>query len=286
MWLKGVLHVHTTNSDGALSPQEALKVYREAGYDFICFGDHDKITMLDDPAGKMIVIPGAEYDAKPPEGGPAGFHLLAVGARKPPAGGDKWKRDPYGLAEELANCCDYLVLAHPYWSALTTELIAPMSSLAALEVYNHGCEVEDMLGQAMYVWDQLLARGRRLDGVAVDDAHWRCGDDFRGGWIMVKAAKRTPGAIIEAIKAGLFYASSGPDIEDIDLQWPRKMSVRCSPARSILFRCNRSLGTGNHHTHDQPLTQASHDIPVLAVFARVEVTDAQGKKAWSNPVYF
>jgi len=38
---KGCLHVHTTCSDGKLSPQEAADIYSELGYDFIAFTDHD-----------------------------------------------------------------------------------------------------------------------------------------------------------------------------------------------------------------------------------------------------
>jgi predicted metal-dependent phosphoesterase TrpH len=41
MLLKGALHIHTTCSDGELTPQEAASAYEERGYDFIAFTDHD-----------------------------------------------------------------------------------------------------------------------------------------------------------------------------------------------------------------------------------------------------
>ncbi len=41
MLLKGALHVHTTCSDGELTPQEAANAYQERGFDFIAFTDHD-----------------------------------------------------------------------------------------------------------------------------------------------------------------------------------------------------------------------------------------------------
>ena len=41
MHLKGALHVHTTCSDGELTIVEAVAVYREFGFDFIAFTDHD-----------------------------------------------------------------------------------------------------------------------------------------------------------------------------------------------------------------------------------------------------
>ena len=41
MLLKGALHIHTTCSDGELTPQEAASAYEERGFDFIAFTDHD-----------------------------------------------------------------------------------------------------------------------------------------------------------------------------------------------------------------------------------------------------
>jgi PHP domain len=41
MLLKGCLHTHTTCSDGKMTPQEVADAYRDRGYDFIAFTDHD-----------------------------------------------------------------------------------------------------------------------------------------------------------------------------------------------------------------------------------------------------
>ena len=283
-WLKTAVHVHTTHSDGAVSPGDALAAYAAAGYDAIAFGDHRRVTCP--PSGRMIVIPGAEFDARPPDS-PAGFHFMAVGL---PAGFDdpmdRHNEDPAALAKTLAGLCRYLVIAHPYWSALTTELIAPLAGLAhGLEVYNHGCHVEDELGLSMYVWDQLLARAARLHGLAVDDAHWRRDDDRFGGWLMVRSPERSVEAVLSAMKAGRFYATMGPEIRRIEQVGPRRFRVETSPAEAILFRCNGSLGDGRQTGRGGPITAAEHDLPDRARFLRVEVTDAAGRKAWSNPFY-
>lgn len=47
MLIKGCLHIHTTNSDGRLDPEEAYKWYKEKGYNFIAITDHMVITKLD-----------------------------------------------------------------------------------------------------------------------------------------------------------------------------------------------------------------------------------------------
>lgn len=45
--LKGALHTHTTCSDGDLSPEEVLRVYRDLGFDFVALTDHDFIMKPD-----------------------------------------------------------------------------------------------------------------------------------------------------------------------------------------------------------------------------------------------
>lgn len=47
MLLKGGLHVHTTCSDGKMTPQEAADAYQERGFDFIAFTDHDYLVRPD-----------------------------------------------------------------------------------------------------------------------------------------------------------------------------------------------------------------------------------------------
>ena len=41
-WYKGNLHMHTTCSDGRVSPEQAEDMYEQAGYDFIALTDHRK----------------------------------------------------------------------------------------------------------------------------------------------------------------------------------------------------------------------------------------------------
>ena len=43
-WYKGNLHSHTVNSDGHLTPAESVKLFREHGYHFLCFSEHDRYT--------------------------------------------------------------------------------------------------------------------------------------------------------------------------------------------------------------------------------------------------
>ena len=66
MLLKGGLHIHTTCSDGRLTPQEAADAYREQGFDFIAFTDHDYLSkpeteeIYEKVKSDMLLFPGVE----------------------------------------------------------------------------------------------------------------------------------------------------------------------------------------------------------------------------------
>ena len=312
-WLKGGIHIHTTNSDGVVSPDDALARFRARGYDFLVFGDHWRITQPADPLGKVLVLPGAEFDAGLPANNPdqlmaglpdgTSFHFMAIGMA---TGHEERLRalrgQPVEMASTLAGLCRRVVLAHPYWSSLTTdECLRFAESIRCLEVYNHGCEVDNGIGFSVYPWDQVLTRGQTWDALAVDDCHWRSADAF-GGWVMVKVGEVGGGgavagdaaaeAIYSALQTGQYYSTMGPTIELVDIGQDRTISVRCSPARSIMFRCNASPGVVSWAPPGQTITEARWQVPPprpgQAVryhprVVRVEVTDELGRKAWSNP---
>ena len=64
-WYKGNLHSHTTNSDGRLKPEEAVKLYKNHGYHFLCFSEHDFFTDLREKfdCEDFILLPGVEVSA-------------------------------------------------------------------------------------------------------------------------------------------------------------------------------------------------------------------------------
>jgi hypothetical protein len=155
-----------------------------------------------------------------------------------------------------------------------------------LEVYNGGCEADNAKGFSTVHWDDLLAAGCRLWGLAVDDAHWRDGGHDAGlGWVWVKAAALTQAAILDALRNGRFYASTGPEIQDVWLEGSR-VHVRCSAVAVIDF-----VGNGGHLSRritappGKTLTTASHQLRRGQQYVRVACGDARGNWAWSNPLF-
>ena len=65
----------------------------------------------------------------------------------------------------------------------------------------------------------------------------------------------------------------------------RKLVVRCSPARSISFKAQRSRGR-HLLAAGELLNEAEFPLTGSERYVRVEITAPDGKKAWSNPLFF
>jgi hypothetical protein len=286
-WYKGNLHTHTTNSDGRKTPQETVDLYAAAGYDFLALADHWHLTAPAElRSNGLTLIPAAELDGAEGELGQT-VHVVALGLEAVP------ERLPTKsiaeFVEHVAAHSRICFVAHPSWSSLLTHDLLPATGYLGLEVYNSTCHHGIGRGDSMVQWDGLLARGRRLCGFAVDDAHFAY-DDALGGWVWVKAAEPTVPALLDAIEAGHFYASNGPEIRLVE-RVGDEIRVRCSPCREISL-IDPMPGYGNT-THRLKLatdsvTEVSLPIRTPAGdgrAVRVECIDAEGRRAWSNPLF-
>ena len=211
-WFKGNLHLHTTGSDGKLTPQEAITSYAAHGYDFLSITDHRQVTATEGLDHKgMLMLPGIEMDGGRTDLG-SSYHMVAMGAKRPMSYDSQWS------AQELIDYgnenAEFVFIAHPYWCSLTLADLIDLEGYIGLEVYNTTCHYGVGRGDSGVHWDDLLARGRRLYGFGVDDAHFGYGDGWVG-YTMVKAERCEYDHLIAAMKAGHFYASNGPTINNL-----------------------------------------------------------------------
>jgi hypothetical protein len=276
LWLKGNLHTHSRMSDGALEPDEVLAWHRDHGYDFVAITDHDTCTVEEPPAG-LVLLPGAEISIGYSAGG-APVHVVAVGL--PPGEIPAPGKGPATLTT-LREMGVPAFLAHPYWSGLSAAEVLGLRDCLGLEVFNAGSEYESVKGLSAVHWDAALGSGWRALGLATDDSHWKL-PDHGGGWIMLRAARREPAEILRAFAAGQFYASSGPVIEDVQLDG-LKLAVRCSPAAAIFWMGQAHLGWSRHAAPGETITEAELDVDPRCRYVRVEVVDPAGRRAWSQP---
>ncbi len=289
-FFKGNLHGHSTGSDGVKSPADACAAYREKGYDFTVLSDH----FLDEFGFQITdtrpfrtetftTIIGAELHVPNTSRGEL-WHILAVGLPFDFAKPSDGETGPQ-LARRARKAGAFVALAHPHWYQLQLEDGRTLDAAHAVEVYNHTSQVHCDAGDGLVMLDALLSAGQRRLAIAVDDSHWMDGDAF-GGWVMVKAEANTPEALLSALRNGAFYASQGPEIHDIRREG-NDLVIACSPAKTIMLN-----GPGMRHAYAHAGTEGGHlnearlDLtPFLGSWCRLAVADAEGRRAWSNPLW-
>jgi hypothetical protein len=295
-WLRCALHAHTTNSDGELTPSLLVSHYERARFDVLAITDH-WVRTAEPSTERLLVLPATELDASMGEPGREA-HVLGFGiASDPLEPGSEFPSLPETVSWiEDAGGVPYL--AHPYWSGLRVDEFAGCEGLLGLEVYNAGCELEVGRGFAGVHWDDVLeADGRVWFGIAADDSH-HPGFDSSLAWTWLKAPDRTPEAVLEALRAGTFYSSTGPAIEELTFK-DGVVEVRTTPARSVVLMTGRTRGASVNagrsgysyrgdvldRGEDGAITVARLSAPRQAPYGRIEVTDENGGRAWTNPLW-
>jgi len=295
-WLRCALHAHTTRSDGELAPKHLARHYERAGYDVLAITDHWRITDAVSK-GSLLVVPSVELNCILP--GARDGHVLGFGV----AASEQELRDLAQKHADLKETADWIeehggvaYLAHPYWTGVTPGTFELPDNVAGVEVYNAGCELEVGRGLSAVHWDELLEGGRHCLAIATDDSH-HPGFDSDIAWTWIRAPERSREAVLGALAAGTFYASTGPRLLDVRRD-EDAVHVHCSPCRSVTLVSGRATGAavnvgrlGYRHQGrelecdpDGLVVHARLDVPPSARHVRIEVTDPAGRKAWANPV--
>jgi hypothetical protein len=290
VWLKCALHAHTTNSDGEMSPDTLVRHYDWAGYDVLAITDH-WVRTVERSTRRMLVMPSTELNAVA-SGHDA--HVLALGVEADPEPPDEFAPLP-DVVNWITQNAGVPFLAHTYWSGLRTGDWEGCDGLVGLEVWNAGCELEIGRGDASLHWDEALEAGYALTALATDDSH-HPGYDSGFAWTMVRARDRSQDAVLHALRSGAFYSSTGPQIHDVERDG-ETVVVRCSPAASVTLVSSRyrgaranagRLGYPNASTilerdADGLITACRLEQPPMTPYGRIEVADAAGRRAWTNP---
>jgi predicted metal-dependent phosphoesterase TrpH len=292
---RGNIHTHSNQSDGVLPSETVVQAYKDAGYDFLQlsehFIEHFKWPINDTRqfrSNNFTTLIGVELHAPETSAGEL-WHIVAAGLPLDFAPCGPNETGPQ-LAKRARDAGAFVGIAHPAWSQLTLEDGLAIDSAHAVEIYNHGCAIENDRGDGWYLHDQLMNEGKRLSAFATDDAHFKTPDHF-GGWVNVKAESLDPDQLLNALKSGHYYSSQGPEINDIKLNG-KELEITCSPVDTITVVCGVSrtcVKTG------KAITSASFNLANLdqgwflkkpSPWFRVTIIDHAGKRAWSNPYWW
>ena len=284
VWLKGNLHTHTLESDGDSTPVEIAAWYRDHGYDFLAITDHDKVTKIDAPPGLVLIT--AEEVTDRLEG--KSLHVNALGIeRVVPIQGGKTKVDVLQRNIDAVRAAGGVPLVnHPNfgWAFGADELLQ-LKNFTLLEIAS-GHPFVNMHGPPSVeaMWDQLLAKGRRVYGVAVDDSHhlknpWDVYVALPGkAWVVVRA-ERDPKSIVAALERGDFYASTGVELEDVS---GTKVKVR--EKNRARYRI-QFIGDGGRVLQETEGLTASYTPRGNEGYVRAKVIDSNGRMAWGQPTF-
>jgi hypothetical protein len=278
-WFKGNVHVHTNRSSGRLAIEDVCDFYAGAGYDFICITDKlAPFVQKTTDKYPILILNGLEVEGNDALG--SFYHVVCIG------GVDGITED-FSLADVITRVRSkggILVWAHPY-SVNNTVEEGLRHNFDGIEIFNSINQVAFGKGIAAYHWDACLIHQNEMLGFATDDAHFidRVPAE-NGGWIVVNAPELNRGAIMASIRKGNFYSSNGPEFKLISIEQGNRILVETSPVIYIRLISSggnvKYIGTSNKEI----MTKMHFRLPDEWKYARLEIEDAVGKKAWSNPL--
>lgn len=297
-WWKGNLHTHTKNSDGDSSPDAVARWYKEHDYDFLALTDHNYLT---DPQGlntifgakdRFILIHGEEVTSRYRQ---SPVHVNALGVRQTlsPATGSSVADVAQKNVDLIRKAGALPSLNHPNFGwAFTTADMRKLDGLPLFEVYNGHPGTNDLGGGGSpsleEMWDAVLSAGKRLHGIAVDDAHvfkrMTPEDSNPGrGWVEVYAAELSEPAILAALEAGEFYASTGVKLKTVSRAAD---TLRLEAAEQGKAKYDvRFYGKGGKLLSTAVGPSAEYKLRSGDGYVRAVVRDSNGLKAWTQAVF-
>ena len=120
----------------------------------------------------------------------------------------------------------------------------------------------------------------RISLTATDDSH--SATDAGGGWVMVAANNLSEISILDSLKKGQFYSSTGVNLEKFEME-NSIVKIECSPSNHITIV---GKGYSSLSIHGTNITEAVFDLADFqSDWFRLTIIDNFGRYAWSNPIW-
>jgi hypothetical protein len=317
---KANLHLHTTVSDGELTPQQAKEEYMKQGYSILAYTDHEVLVPHNDLSDEnFLAITSYEGHVNERLENSAfpfirtyhlNFYAKDKNATISPcfnAGAiwlkhsldyvtDAMRKVEYPLVYSTECINDMIKKAneggflvsynHPVWSLQSQADYIDLKGLWGVEVYNAECALTGYLDTEQPLVD-LLRGGNAVVPLATDDTH-KLINAFHG-FTMIEAEKLEYESVLKAMEEGTMYASNGPLIEELYAE-DGVLFIRCSEAVEIILNTERRW---SRVVQGENLTSAEFDLCEYfkantlyahnsLPFIRLTVIDKYGNKAWTR----
>lgn len=276
-WYKVGLHIHTSLSDGRKTPEEVIARYRANGYDAIALTDHWHYGAGGECDG-MLILSGCEYNSRGHDATSGVMHIVGIGMESQPQLTRESSRQE--IVDEIGRCGGLAVLAHPAWSMNTVADARELTGIAHTEVYNAVSEAhQSMRAYSEGFVDMCANAGIYYQLLATDDAHYYDDSDDGKGWVMVRSATLSKEALTEALRAGDFYASQGPQL--CVTREGNRFVVECSPCVYVAALSNLAWTAGRIRRGEN-ITHFEYECKETEKWIRIQCCDEKGNLAWSN----
>jgi hypothetical protein len=296
-WYRGNTHTHTVESDGDSPPEYVAQWYKEHGYNFLVLSDHNVFT---DPAqlshltdSGFILIAGEEVTSGY-EGRPVHVNGLNLPGLVEPRTGLTLVATIQSNVDAIREVEGVPHINHPnYQWAFGAEELALVENDRLFEIYNGHPSVHNEGGGGFpsleEIWDMLLTGGKRIYGIAVDDAHHFQGEFAPNrsnpgrGWISVRARSLDAVEIMQQLEAGQFYASTGVRLADVVTEEGR-LEIHIAPRGDSRYTTT-FIGSGGRVLSVSLENPAVYALQGRERYVRAKVTDSRGDAAWVQPVF-
>jgi hypothetical protein len=276
MWYRGNTHTHATFSDENDTNDVPViaRWYKDAGYNFLLLSEHNdhvankKVFCHDEASDPpyFIMLCGLELSNS--------RHHTALGI-------DRYIGDETDLQDgvnKITAAGGVAILNHPQDPVVSATAFIATKGLNHLEIVNGG-RPEDTPATEM-MWDSVLSAsdGRAVYAVAADDNHYKKSNVGRG-WIMVKSPALTKKDIVENIRTGNFYASTGIKLNDYKVT-KTTITIDSENGDSIAFIGKYGSVLQNINGKKATYTMLGNEL-----YVRAKITNSGGQAAWTQPVF-
>jgi hypothetical protein len=275
-WYRGNTHTHARLSDQH-DNDDVPKIanwYKNAGYSFLLLSEHNnhldkkQIICHDEISepGEFLMLCGLELSNSK--------HQTALGIN-----------EYIGNEESLPDGVNKIIAAggvpllnHPFSSKITMKSFIEAEGLNHLEVFNGNRPEQTPFVEML--WDSILSApdGRTIYAIASDDNHFRESKVGRG-WIMVKASSLTKQDILNSIRYGNYYATTGVLLNDINVS-AGSISIDSRNGSKISF-----IGKHGKLLAEYDSVSATYTFNGDELYVRATITNGDGKIAWTQPVF-
>ena len=309
---KANMHAHTDMSDGRDTPEQVKEIFKSKGYSIVAYTDHDVFvdrSHLCDST--FLALNGVEEEINGRNFGSGWLdmetcHMNFIALRQDNLIMPCYHRTKYCYANapKYRHLIKYDESLPDFERHYTPECISAMflegRQKGFYTIYNHPAgslenypiyeKYENMHALEMYTgrweynsqaYDEFLGMGKIIHCVGGDDSHSEPGSGY--AYTMIKAEKLEYNAVTDALLAGHFYSSRGPEIYELYVE-DGIMHVKTSPAQVICFS-TAARGTGRKNTyapHGEYLTEAEFKPLPESKYVRIIVVGPDGSTACTN----